>query len=348
MYSTQSIQTFLESSAQSAIIDVRSEAEFNQGHIPEAKSISLLNNEERAIVGTIYKLEGNRKAVEKGFELVGAKFASYIEQAKSLAVHNKVHVYCWRGGMRSNIMAWLFSTAGFEVVLLKGGYKAYRNEVIKGTAEKRKFTILGGKTGSGKTELLTYLKAKGEQVIDLEQLAHHKGSAFGGIGQESQVSNEQFENDLFMQLQACDASKTIWLENESRVIGANKIPDALYLQMRQAKVIELVLPIECRIERICKEYGNFPKELLEMATKKIEKKLGNLRMRQALTYLHNNELALWAEVLLGYYDDFYLYGMSKRDTSSIYTIQLNGCINEETAEIVRNIHTKEIAVDAVR
>ena len=121
---------YLESAEKSVLVDVRSEGEFAQGHIPTSVSIPLLNNEERAIVGTVYKKNGNRDAVQKGFELVGEKFATFIDTAKTIAVNNTISVYCWRGGMRSNIMAWLLTTAGFQVNLLKGGYKTYRTQEI--------------------------------------------------------------------------------------------------------------------------------------------------------------------------------------------------------------------------
>ena len=125
------LNAYLETSADTIIIDVRSPGEFQQGHIPNSINIPLLNNEERAIVGTVYKQKGNREAVQKGFELVGGKFSDFISAAKDLAENKVISVYCWRGGMRSNIMAWLFTTAGFKVNLLEGGYKTYRSAAIQ-------------------------------------------------------------------------------------------------------------------------------------------------------------------------------------------------------------------------
>lgn len=325
----QSPSNFLSATQSSALIDVRSEGEFAQGHIPGAVNLPLLNNEERAIVGTIYKQKGNKEAVHKGFELVGGKFSDYITKAKELAVNNSVSLYCWRGGLRSNIMAWLFSTAGLEVNLLKGGYKSFRTEAILSFSEKRNFHILGGKTGSGKTEMLQQLENNGEQVVDLEGIAHHKGSAFGGIGQTPQPSNEQFENELYFQLQALNADKRIWLENESRLIGMNKIPDAIYEQMRVADVIEMMVPLELRLVRIVEDYGCFAIEILEETTRKIEKKLGNLRMKKAIEHLHLGEINLWALMMLEYYDDFYAYGMAQRKTESIRRVEIESNAYEE-------------------
>jgi tRNA 2-selenouridine synthase len=311
------LPNLLEISSNIPILDVRSQAEFVQGHIPGAVNLPLLNNEERSIVGTLYKQKGNNEAVVKGFELVGGKFAEYILQAKSLAVENTISVYCWRGGMRSNIMAWLLSTAGLHVNLLKGGYKTFRNEVLSSFTIQRNLLILGGKTGSGKTEMLQHLKANGEQVLDLEALAHHRGSAFGALGQIEQPSNELFENEIFMQIKNTSASRPLWIENESQLIGKNKIPDALYLQMRKAKVIEMLVPLEMRINRIVKEYACFPNDLLLEATRKLNKKLGNLRMNQAIEHLQQAQLAEWVKMMLAYYDKFYAYGMEQREAASI-------------------------------
>ena len=317
------LNAYLETSADTIIIDVRSPGEFQQGHIPNSINIPLLNNEERAIVGTVYKKSGNKEAVLKGFELVGQKFSAYIQETQKLAVNNKISVYCWRGGMRSNIMAWLFTTAGMQVSLLKGGYKTYRTWVLQSFEQERKYLVLGGKTGSGKTEMLQHLQQKGEQVIDLEMLASHRGSAFGAIGQEPQPSNEQFENELAWQLKAFNNSKTIWLENESRLIGKIKIPDLIYHRMRKVKVVEMLVPLEMRAKRIKNEYGKFPKEVLAEATQRIEKKLGNLRMKQALEHLQNDALQAWTMMMLEYYDNAYAYGMSVREQDSIIQVEIN-------------------------
>ncbi len=316
------IDEFIESIDNSVLIDVRSEGEYEQGHFPGSINLPLLNNHEREIVGTIYKQEGKIAAVQKGFELVGGKFHTYIEKAKSLAQLNRIYVYCWRGGMRSNIMAWLLSTAGCEVFILKDGYKSFRSTVLDGINQQRNFIILGGKTGSGKTQMLHLFKSFGAQVIDLEFLANHRGSAFGGIGQGKQPSNEQFENELYLLLRNMKAHDPIWLENESRLIGKIKIPDLLFEQMRCANVIELLVPIESRARRIVNEYGGLPKEQLAEATRAIERKLGNLRMKQALEHLDQNEWMDWAILLLHYYDSFYEYGLTQRSSESVRRVDV--------------------------
>lgn len=304
------------------IIDARSEGEYHHGHIPGAINIPLLNNEERRIVGTCYKREGREEAVLKGFELVGHKFAEYIRKVSSLASGKKVKVYCWRGGMRSNIMAWVLSLSGFKVSILSGGYKAYRAHVLDTCSKNYKLVILGGPTGSGKTEVLHHLKLNGEQVVDLEGIAKHKGSAFGGLGMDGQPTYEHFENLLARELSACDPVKRIWLENESRLIGSVKIPDILYDNIRKAPVVEINIPFETRVKRLVKEYGDFDRNILADNTKKLTKRLGHQRMTEAVTKVLIGDVEGWIQDVLSYYDKTYAYGKSLRVPSSIKVTEL--------------------------
>ncbi|HEU4717669.1 MAG TPA: tRNA 2-selenouridine(34) synthase MnmH, partial [Bacteroidia bacterium] len=211
-----SIENFLLESTGIPVADVRSPAEFAGGHIPGAFNIPLFTNEERAAVGTIYKQQGNEAAVLKGLEFVGPKMTAFILKARENAPGKKIAVHCWRGGMRSASMAWLFETAGMEVLLLSGGYKAYRNFVLSNTGRKFDLRVVGGETGSGKTDILHELARKGEQVLDLEGLARHKGSSYGAIGQDPQPTVEQFENDFVHALTKLDPSRPVWIEDESR------------------------------------------------------------------------------------------------------------------------------------
>ncbi|MEY2794218.1 MAG: hypothetical protein RJA76_2210, partial [Bacteroidota bacterium] len=178
------------------ILDVRSPGEFKRAHIPNALSLPLFTDEEREKVGICYKHQGKEKAVELGLEFVGPKLVNFVKYAKKVAFEGEILVHCWRGGMRSASMAWLLETAGLKVFLLEGGYKSYRNFVLKIQSEPLPLRVLGGKTGSGKTELLREMKNAGFQVIDLEDLAKHRGSAFGHFGLEEQPSSEHFENLL--------------------------------------------------------------------------------------------------------------------------------------------------------
>ena len=310
---------FLKSSEARLVIDVRSQGEHGQGHIPGAVNIPLLDTESRAIVGTVYKQEGREAAVLKGFELAGGDFHLKIRKVMSLDRGKEVCVYCWRGGMRSNIFAWLLSIAGYRVTLLKGGYKAYRNWALSTLQQDRDILILGGYTGSGKTDLLHELKRGGECIIDLEALAHHRGSAFGALGQLPQPTNEQFENTLAQAWSRAE-NKRVWLENESRMIGVVKIPDHVFDQVRSAPVIAVNVSLEERVQRILAEYGKFPREALMEATLKIKKRLGDLRWRQANQLLLEDNVEAWVGMMLDYYDRFYAYGTAQRAETTVYNM----------------------------
>ncbi|TAH38808.1 MAG: tRNA 2-selenouridine(34) synthase MnmH [Bacteroidetes bacterium] len=305
------------------LLDARSPKEYNHAHIPGAINLPLLNDENREKVGITYKKEGREAAVIKGFELVGPQFADMIRQVKTLGDGKELLIYCWRGGMRSGILSWLLGMSGFTVRLLDGGYKSYRNMVLNSLLEQRKIIILGGKTGSGKSELLNHLHNKGEQILDLEKLAEHKGSSFGALGQSAQPSNEHFENLLFNDLRKLNIEKPLWIENESRSIGSVKIPDSLFNQMRDAFVVEIDVPIDIRKKRILHEYGDFPVEQLKKCTERLEKRLGGLRLQLCLSALEEGRMDEWLDYLLEYYDETYAYGMSLRDKLKRTSLELN-------------------------
>ncbi|MGE3825499.1 MAG: tRNA 2-selenouridine(34) synthase MnmH, partial [Bacteroidia bacterium] len=321
MPETIDIHRFLELRTTLPVLDVRSEGEYGHAHVPGAISLPLLNNDEREKVGTCYKQKGREEAVLLGFDLVGGKFGDYIRKAKAISnieqgmsnvEQPQIIVYCWRGGMRSNIMAWLIEKTGIKVYVLEGGYKTYRNWALNEFAAPLQLLVLGGKTGSGKTEVLHEMKKAGEQFIDLEGLAHHRGSAFGALGQSAQPTTEQFENYLALELVQIDRKKTLWLENESSKIGGVKIPDGIYNKMRATTVVEIEVPLDRRIANITNGYASFPKDKLTEATKRIEKKLGNKSMNDALNYLNENDFYNWIKILLDYYDKAYTFSKSQR------------------------------------
>jgi len=329
------IELFIEQAEHIPLIDVRSPLEYAHAHFPNAVNLPLLNNEERAIVGTTYKHEGNQTAVLKGYELVGHKFADYIKQAIKIAPHKKINVYCWRGGLRSNIMAFLLHSAGFEVNLLQGGYKKYRHWVLETLEQPKQIKIVGGKTGSGKTYVLHQLKKLNQQVIDLEGLANHKGSAFGSLGQASQPSVEMFENNLAMQWYNIDANAILWLENESRMIGSVRIPPKIFEAMRSATTYDIQISLGRRIQHIAKEYGEYDVKLLEECTRKLEKKLGNLRMQQAIDFLLAKDVNSWIFMLLEYYDSSYLFSKEKRNPNTIMKVDVKHDASfEEIAQLL--------------
>jgi tRNA 2-selenouridine synthase len=315
------IEEFLELRKSTPVLDARSEGEFFQSHIPGANNIAILNNEERKAVGIVYKNEGNHQAVLKGFELVGPRFHLIIKKALELFPKKKILIYCWRGGMRSEIMSWLLRMGGFEVFRLKGGYKTYRKLTYELVRKNRKFLVLGGKTGVGKTDLLHHLKILGERIIDLEGLAGHKGSSFGGIGMDPQPSIEQFENMLAEELFQIPDSEDAWIENESMRIGKIILAKEFYQNIIKSSLIEIHKSMEERIKHIKKEYADLPKEELKSAVSRLQKRLGGLRTAEAIEAIENNQPDLWISSLLVYYDKSYAYGLTEnlRD----YSIELD-------------------------
>ncbi len=302
--------TFLQLSPQGVVVDVRTPAEFASGHIPGAVNLPLFSNEQRAEVGTIYTRVGRDQAVLRGLEFVGSRLVEIVTRAKEISQGREIFLHCWRGGMRSGSVAWLLETAGLKVSLLQGGYKAYRhsfNELLE--RHKWQFIILGGKTGSGKTELLEHLAGMGEQVLDLEGLANHKGSAFGGLGRGGQPTTEHFINLLHNAFRGFDPGRRIWCENESMLVGHVFIPKELFdLIHTTGRLIEVVMPVEQRLDRLVGEYGCFSQEELAAAFTRIGKRLGWDKLAEAQKALEAGDMRTAAALALGYYDKAYSTG----------------------------------------
>lgn len=312
------VAELLSSRSSAVLLDVRSPGEFENGHIPGALSFPLFSDKERAEVGTLYKQAGKEEAMETGLRFVGPKLEEFVKKAKEIAPARKVMLHCWRGGQRSASMAWLLQQAGFEVTVLTGGYKAYRHYVLDGLQKTDlKIVILGGKTGSGKTKILKALSETGEQIIDLEGLANHKGSAFGFIGEAIQPTVEQFENMLFEAILALDVSKRVWIENESHSIGRIFITDGFWAKMKIAPLISIEIPDEARIKNLLDDYVLTDKSDLETAFRKIEKKLGGQNFKEALSALEHNDYATAAHIALRYYDKTYQYGLDNASAADI-------------------------------
>jgi tRNA 2-selenouridine synthase len=237
----------------------------------------------------------------------------YISQ-KEMNAPKTLLVHCWRGGMRSAAVAWLLDLYGFKVITLSGGYKQFRNWVLQQFEKSYPLQILGGFTGSGKTQVLEALKCSGKTVINLEALAHHKGSAFGNIGMPAQPSQEQFENKLALELQkASAASQMIWVEDESQRIGDVNIPIVFWNQMRNQRLYFLNIPFEERLKFIVEEYGKLEKERLVNAIIRIKKRLGGLETKEAVNAMIEDRIEESFRILLKYYDKWYLKGMNNRE-----------------------------------
>ena len=309
-------------------IDARSEGEYEHGHIPGALSLPLLNNEDRHAIGIAYKQEGKQAAVMLGFKRVGPRFHDIIQEGLRLCGNRAVIVYCWRGGMRSHILAWLLQTAGLHVHVIEGGYKSFRTMALELFSQHQRMCILHGKTGSGKTAWLHQLKSVGEQVIDLEGLAHHKGSAFGGLGQLPQPSQEQFENNLAWEIRKLKSHARCWVEGESRMIGRIRIPDAFFHQMQNCPLVELDVCMESRMQRIIEEYAQFPKELLEEKTNALTKRMGGDRVKESIAGLRESDWARWLHPLLAYYDKTYLFALENAKGRKVGVI----CVEPSSTE----------------
>jgi tRNA 2-selenouridine synthase len=315
------ISDFLKLSSTIPVIDVRSPSEFKTGHIPGSYNIPLFDDKERESVGIRYKNEGRSKAILKGLQMTGPSIHLKLEEALKLSKENKLLVHCWRGGMRSEAMAWLFSLADIETQILDGGYKSYRHFVLEKLSEKHKYIVIGGLTGSGKTEILNYMKNEGHQVIDLEKIACHKGSAFGSLGQSDQPTSEHFANLLYHELEKTNKTKVIWLEDESKSIGSVFLPDQFFFNLRESPVIALIMDVKTRMPRLLKEYSAYPGEDLIASIRKIAKRLGGDLTAEAIKQVEESNISRAIEITLDYYDKTYMFGLKKRPDELIRYIQ---------------------------
>lgn len=294
----------------------------------------IFTNEERADVGTIYKQIGKESAFAKGMDYVNPKIMGFVDEAKKIAKNGRILVHCWRGGMRSGSMAELFEKNGLHSTVLIGGYKSFRHHVLETFSKKFDFRVIGGETGSGKTEILHGIGKTGEQILDLEAIAHHRGSSFGAIGQLPQPTSEQFENNLFDALQKLDSSKRIWVEDESQTIGKVFIPNPLFETKVNAPCYRVKVPFEIRVQRLVKDYGNFPKEVLSAAVSRIKKRLGGLATQQALEAIEKGDLAETVRLTLFYYDRAYDYPQSQRKYEGVTFVECESGDPGKNAEMI--------------
>jgi tRNA 2-selenouridine synthase len=356
------IEQFLQLSKLHPVIDVRSPGEYNHAHLPGSYSMPLFTDEERAVVGTAYKQESRENAIKHGLDFFGPKMKKMVEEVEGIlnsrlrvadlkngnpATENLkskiVLIYCWRGGMRSGAVAWLLDIYGFKIFTLAGGYKKFRNHVLESFKLPYNFKILGGYTGTGKTEVLKELKRKGERVIDLEEIAKHKGSAFGNIGMPKQPTQEMFENLLSCELQATSvdekriSASPTWLEDESQRIGLVNIPNDLWNTMRQSPVCFLDIPFEERLKHIIEEYGCLDKEKVITAIGRIKDRLGGLEAKRAIEFLEQDNTAESFRILLKYYDKWYTKGLHNREeiNSLLHTVNLESVTPENANKLVQ-------------
>jgi tRNA 2-selenouridine synthase len=246
------------------IIDARSPAEFAADHIPGAINLPVLNDEERARIGTLYKQVSAFDAKKLGAALVSRNIACqleshFLDKPRSY----RPLVYCWRGGNRSGSLTHVLKKIGFPASQLDGGYKAYRSKVLedlKSMPGQFQFRVICGPTGSGKSRLLRALNKAGAQVLDLEELAAHRGSVLGVLPDHPQPTQKAFESAVWSQLRKLSPQEPVYVESESKRIGSLQVPDGLIAVMRASPCVRLHLPREARIRLLVEEYEHFPRQ----------------------------------------------------------------------------------------
>ncbi|AIQ96909.1 tRNA 2-selenouridine(34) synthase MnmH [Prochlorococcus sp. MIT 0801] len=313
----------------SPIIDVRSPSEFWQGHWPGAVNIPLFSDSEREIIGKSYKKESRLKAIFNGLTITIPNTKKLLEiihhiTTKKEGRNKSLRIYCWRGGMRSSAFAWLARTKGFRTYLLKGGYKNYRKWVLNQFENDLPIRLLGGKTGTGKTDILNYINEENIHVIDLEGIANHRGSSFGSLGMRAQPTTQQFENILAESIYNFqkNSAMEIWIEAESSNLGKCRIPNSLYTKMKKAPIIEIIKDKNERVKNLVNVYSQNSQTELKDAVNRISKRLGPQRTKEALTAIERKEWSKAAESMLDYYDKCYEYELKK--TNNINSINLSG------------------------
>ena len=327
-------------------IDTRTPAEFEEDHLPEAVNIPLLSNEERAVVGTLYKQVSQEKAIEKGREFFAAKLPEFMASVKKYK-NCPVVVYCWRGGMRSKTVASLLDSLGYNVFQLVGGYKEYRcyvRETLDAFTLKPRLVVLWGLTCSGKTALLQ----KFPNALDLEGLAQHRGSLYGSIGLRPR-SQKQFENLLLQRLNTLNPKSYVFVEGESRKIGNIQIPLFLYTAMRNGVHVLVQRSMERRAEEAVKEYFKSTENVQTIITitKSLQKVISFKKKQQTVSLLEQGNYVEAMKLLLEfYYDPLYAHTLTKMQ----YAFEIN---NDEVHKAVRELqekisHLPEIAASSRR
>jgi tRNA 2-selenouridine synthase len=326
-----SVQQFNEMK-NALLIDVRSPCEHVVEAIPGSLNIPLLSDDERAEVGTIYKQQGDLIARRHALSLISPKIPQLVESIASLRKHGQSPViYCWRGGLRSEAVSSVLSIAGVDCFRLSGGYKAWRASVIADfTADRYPFqaVVLVGLTGTGKTDILREIARKGASVLDLEALANHRGSVFGGLGLGEQPTQKNFDAALWAQLRELPRDMPVFLEGESRKVGRIALPDCVFARIQKGTHVLVTGSLEKRAERITQDYLNperSPDQALAQAlilVDHLRERLGNKMVDELKHMLSTGSVTEAVRILLSdYYDPLY---NKQIERCSLFALQLDG------------------------
>lgn len=296
-----------------AVIDARSAAEFADDHLPGAVNWPVLDDTERATVGTLYKQSGALAARVVGAPLAARRIAGHLErELPGKARDWRPLVYCWRGGQRSGTLAWFLGEIGFRSAQLAGGSKAWRALVrtdLETLPARWPYRVLCGRTGSGKTRLLQALAEQGAQVLDLEGLARHRGSVLGALPDAPQPSQKRFEHLLWQTLRGFDPARPVYVESESRRIGALRVPEALLVELRErGRCLQLELPFDARVALLLHDYAHFAADAESFA--RLLEPLVKLRGRATVagwqaSARSGDWAALYAQLMREHYDPLY-------------------------------------------
>lgn len=328
----------------SVFIDVRSPSEYNESTIEGAINIPIFSDEERALIGTMYKHDSIENAKLKGVEIVAAKLPRLFKEIMDIRKkENAVVLFCARGGYRSSSLSAFMSGMGERVFLLKGGYKEYRRHVMASLddyADKKSFIVLHGNTGIGKTRILKALKERGMDILDYEEGANHRGSILGGVGLGESKSLKQFESYIFHKFEECD-NDYFFVEAESRRIGKVFIPKPLHDKMKNGIHINLTADYDFRAEILIKDYTSHPtfKHDMEKAIRYLGKYVGEKKVESYLKMMHEDQLHdLAVELMINYYDPLYEHKANVIDYEFVHHIQSV----DETADAIVNWYNKSI------
>jgi tRNA 2-selenouridine synthase len=331
----------------SEIIDVRSPAEYREDRIPKAINLPVLDDEERAKVGTIYKQVSTFEARKLGAALVSSNIARHLtDYFADKPPEYRPLIYCWRGGQRSHSLALVLNQIGWRAQVLEGGYKTYRTHAIdrlQKLPREFQYKTIGGLTGTGKTAILQQLKLRGEQVLDLEAIARHRGSLLGEEWQGESIpqpSQKYFESQLLEQLQNFQVNRIVWLESESCKIGRLHLPHTLWSMMQQADCVRIIAPLKVRVAGLLQDYAHLidRPDLLKDKLTYLKFRYGRQKIETWHELIDNNQWEkLVTSLLLEHYDPTYHRSLDRLYSNTYQDIYLECLSDAKIAETVKNL-----------